>query len=181
MNAFVEMRRFISTNAGIFQRLENIELKQLTADKKFEQLLKALEDKSIKPKQGVFYDGQIYDAYTFVSDLIRSANKSIILIDNYVDDTVLTLLAKRKKIITATIYTKKTSKQLTLDLVKHNAQYPSIKIKNFKNAHDRFMIIDDKTIYHFGASLKDLGKKWFAFSKMDVAAVEMINKLEFNN
>lgn len=180
MNAFVEMRKFISSNAGIFQRLENVEQKQLATDEKFEQLFKALEDKSLKSKQGIFYNGQVYDAYTFISDLTRSANKSIVIIDNYIDDTVLTILIKRKKNISATIYTKKISKQLSLDLDKHNEQYPQIKIKEFKDAHDRFIIIDDKIIYHFGASLKDLGKKWFAFTKMDLAAIEMLNKLEGN-
>jgi hypothetical protein len=104
-----------------------------------------------------------------------------VLIDNYIDDTELTLLTKRKKSTSAIIYTKMISKQFSLDLKKHNTQYPVIEIKEFKNAHDRFIIIDDKTIYHFGASLKDLGKKWFAFSKMDVAAIEMLNKLEVNN
>jgi hypothetical protein len=179
------MRKFLSENANVFYRLESIEQKQslyqIKSDLKFEQLFKALENKSLKPKQGIFYDGQIFDAYTFVSDLIRTANKSIVLIDNYVDDSVLTLLTKRKKRVKASIYSKKISLQLSLDLDKHNAQYPTIEIKEFKNAHDRFIIIDEKTIYHFGASLKDLGKKWFAFSKMDVEAIEMLNKLEVNN
>lgn len=177
MQAFVEMRKFIANNATIFQRLEKVELKQIETNEKFEQLFKALEDKSLKPKQGIFYDGQVFDAYTFVTDLIRTAKQSIILIDNYVDDTVLTLLTKRKKSIVATIYTKKISTQLALDLQKHKAQYSMIEIKEFKNAHDRFLIIDKKTIYHFGASLKDLGKKWFAFSKMDMQAVDMLNRL----
>jgi len=182
MNTFVEMRKFLSENANVFYRLDSIEQKQsiyqIKSNQKFEQIFKALEDKSIKPKHGIFYDGQVYDAYTFISDLIRSSNKSIVLIDNYIDDTVLTLLTKRKKNTSATIYTKIISKQLSLDIDKHNAQYPIIEIKEFKDAHDRFIIIDDKTIYHIGASLKDLGKKWFAFSKMDVAAIEMINKLQ---
>lgn len=184
MNTFVEMRKFLSENASVFYRLDNIEQKQslyqIESDNKFERLFKALEDKSIKPKQGVFYDGQIYDAYIFISDLIRSSKKSIVLIDNYIDDTVLTFLTKRNKNSSATIYTKEISMQLSLDLKKHNTQYPSIKIIEFRNAHDRFIIIDDKTIYHLGASLKDLGKKWFAFSKMDIAAIEMLNKLDVN-
>jgi hypothetical protein len=181
IRAFVLMRNFISTNAGVFQRLNKVEQNQTVTNKKFEQLFKALENKSLKPKQGIFYDGQIFDAYTFVSDLIRTAEKSIVLIDNYVDDSVLTMLTKRKKRVKASIYSKKISLQLSLDLNKHNAQSPTIEIKEFKNAHDRFIIIDEKTIYHFGASLKDLGKKWFAFSKMDVEAIEMLNKLEVNN
>lgn len=178
MRAFIEMRRFIISNASIFQRLDRVELKQIESDQKFNQLFKALEDKGLKPKQGIFYDGQIYDAYTFISDLIRSANKSIVLIDNYMDDTILTLLTKRKKNVDVTVYTKQISKQLKLDLTKHNAQYPPIEIKTFKPAHDRFLIIDNKHIYHFGASLKDLGKKWFAFSKMEMSALEMLNKLK---
>ncbi len=178
MQAFVEMKKFIVNNAALFQRLDKIELKQTETDQKFEQIFKALEDKSVKPKQKIFYDSQIFDAYTFVSDLIRSAKISVILIDNYIDDTVLTLFAKRGKNVTAKIYTKTINKQLELDLKKHNSQYPAIEIKEFKNTHDRFLIIDKKTIYHFGASLKDLGKKWFAFSKFDVDAIEVLNKLK---
>jgi hypothetical protein len=178
MNAFVEMRKFISTNAGMFQRLENVEQKQLATDEKFEQLFKALEDKSLKPKQGIFYDGQVFDAYIFVADLIKTAKTSIVLIDNYVDESVLQLFSKRNKKATATIYTKNISKALKQDVEKHNAQYPLITIKAFDKAHDRFLIIDQNTVYHFGASLKDLGKKWFAFSKMDISALEMLTKLE---
>ncbi|HDL00787.1 MAG TPA: ORF6N domain-containing protein, partial [candidate division Zixibacteria bacterium] len=132
----------------------------------------------IKPKQGIFFDGQIFDAYVFVADLIKSANKSIILIDNYVDESVLTLLAKRKKNTTAIIYTRSISKQLQLDLKKHNQQYPPIEIKILKQAHDRFLILDDKSVYHIGASLKDLGKKWFAFSKMEKDGLKVIGRLE---
>lgn len=112
-------------------------------------------------KQGIFFDGQTYDAYTFVADRIREAKSGIVLIDNYVDDTVLTMLDKRNADIDATIYTKQISKAFRLDIDKHNAQYPAIEVKIFKNSHDRFLIIDDN-IYHFGASIKDLGKKWFA-------------------
>ncbi len=177
MDAFVEMRKFISTNAGIFQRLDKVEQKQIETDHRFEQLFKALEDRSIKPKQGIFYDGQVFDAYVFVADLVKSAKKSIILIDNYVDESVLQLLTKRNKIVTVSIYTKNISKTLKQDLEKHNAQYPEIEIEIFTNAHDRFLIIDENTVFHFGASLKDLGKKWFAFSKMDMEAVGMIAKL----
>lgn len=183
--AFVEMRKFISQNAHLFQRINNIEqkqiandIKQLEANNKINAILDAIEERDIKPQQGIFYDGQIFDAYTFVSDLIRTARRSIILIDNYIDDTVLTLLTKRKQDVTASIYTRKISKQLTLDLQKHNAQYSSVKIKEFNNAHDRFVIIDEKTIYHFGASLKDMGKKWFAFSKLDMQAIDMLSRLK---
>jgi len=178
MDAFVEMRKFISTNAGIFQRLVKVEQKQIETDHKFEQIFKALEDKSIKPKQGIFYDGQVFDAYVFVANLIKAAKKSIILIDNYVDETVLQLFTKRNKNVTVKIYTKTISKTLKQDLEKHNAQYPKIEIQKFTKAHDRFLIIDETTVYHFGASLKDLDKKWFAFSKMDLEALNLITNLK---
>ncbi|MBU4351917.1 MAG: ORF6N domain-containing protein [Nanoarchaeota archaeon] len=177
INAFVAMRRFIALNAQIFQRLDRIEIKQVGYDEKFETLFKTIENKQIKPKQGIFFNGQIFDAYSFVSDLIRSANKSILLIDNYVDDSVLTLFSKRKKDVSVTIYTKEITKQLKLDLDKFNSQYQKIEIKEFKESHDRFLIIDNKEMYHIGASLKDLGKKWFAFSKFDKEVFNLLNKL----
>jgi len=157
--------------------LGNIEQTLLIHDKNFEKVFKTLEDKSIKPKQGIFFDGQVFDAYVFIADLIKSAKKSILLIDNYIDETVLQLFTKRKKNVSVEIYTKHFSKSLNQDLIKHNSQYPSITIKQFEKAHDRFLIIDKKNIYHFGASLKDLGKKWFAFSKMDINAIDIIKKL----
>ncbi len=182
MRAFVTMRRFIAANAQIFQRLDTVERKQIEfkadADKNFEKIFNALESKEIKPKQGIFFNGQIFDAYRFVSDLFRTAKKSIIIIDNYIDDTVLVHLTKRHKNVTVTILTKSISSQLTLDVKKYNEQYPSVEIKEFKNSHDRFIIIDVNTVYHFGASLKDLGKKWFAFSKMDIGAAEMLANLK---
>jgi hypothetical protein len=182
INAFVAMRRFIATNAHIFNRLDAVEKKQIEykadADRNFEKIFNAIESKEIIPKQGIFFNGQIFDAYRFVSDLFRTAKKSIIIIDNYIDDTVLTHLAKRHADVTVTILTRSISKHLSLDVNKFNEQYPAIEIKEFNNAHDRFIIIDGNTIYHFGASLKDLGKKWFAFSKMDIGAVEMLRKLE---
>jgi len=177
MRAFVGMRKFLIANANIFQRIEKIELKQLETDDKIGQIINALEDKSMKPKQGVFFDGQIFDAYKFVSKLIKSATKSIILIDNYVDETVLTLFSKNQK-VDVTIYTKNLTNQLKLDLSKYNAQYREIKIKKFNKAHDRFLIIDKNEIYHFGASLKDLGKKWFAFSKFNAEAISLLGKLK---
>jgi hypothetical protein len=178
MRAFVGMRKFLMENATVFQRLDKIELKQLETDKKVGSIIKALEDKSIKPNQGIFFNGQVFDAYTFVSDLIRSAKKSIILIDNYIDDTILMHLTKRKKGVSFTVFTKNISKQLKLDIKKHNDQYEQVTIKTFKDAHDRFLIIDEKEVYHFGASLKDLGKKWFAFSKMDISSVKVLDKLK---
>jgi len=177
MRAFVQMRKFLVENAAIFQRLDKVEQKQIEADQKFDRIFNALEDKSVKPKQGIFYDGQIFDAYVFVADLIKSAEKSILLIDNYVDESVLQLLTKQKKDVTVTIYTKHITKILKQDLAKHNKQYPKIEIKQFTKAHDRFLIIDENTVYHFGASLKDLGKKWFAFSKMEMNAEEILGKL----
>jgi len=177
IEAFVNMRKFISNNALIFQRLETLENKQSKNDEKFNKLFEALEDKTIKPKQGIFYDGEVFDAYRFVADLIRSAKNKIILIDNYVDDSVLTLFSKNQN-IEVVIYTQTISKQLTLDLEKYNAQYKAIEIKNFKYSHDRFMIIDDVNIYHIGASLKDLGKKWFAFSKLDIESFGVLGRLK---
>ena len=136
---------------------------------------------SLPPVEGIFYDGQVFDAYCFVSDLIRKANKAIVLIDNYVDDTVLTLLDKRKKGVEAKIYTQRISQQFQLDIDRHNAQYPSIMVEHFNKAHDRFLLIDDE-VYHIGASIKDLGKKWFAFTLMqDIAVEELINKIQENN
>jgi len=178
MRAFVAMRRFIGANARIFQRLDTLEIKQIDTDRKIDKVLNTIESKEICAKQGIFFDGQIFDAYTFVSDLIRSAGKSIVLIDNYIDDTVLNLFSKRQKDVLLTIVTKTVSKWLKLDIKKFNEQYPPVTVNEFGNSHDRFLIIDDSIIYHFGASLKDLGKKWFAFSKMDIGVVEMLGKLE---
>ncbi|GAE65852.1 ORF6N domain-containing protein [Chryseobacterium indologenes] len=178
MNAFVEMRKMLISNASLFHRLDHIELKQLQADQKFEEIFKALESDKLHSEKGIFYNGQIFDAYTFVSDIVRSAKTSIILLDNYVDDTVLTLLGKRNNNVTATIYTKSISNQLRLDLQRYNSQYPNIEVEVFSDAHDRFMIIDDTELYHIGASLKDLGKKWFAFSRMDIEVGRMLQILK---
>lgn len=178
IDAFVGMRKFISQNAGIFQRLENVELKQLEADKNFKKLFDALQSKDLEPKQGIFFDGQIFDAYKFVSGLIRKANKSILLIDNYIDETVLDLLTKKKKNVAATIFTNKITKAMLLDVEKFNSQYPTLELKKFTKARDRFLIIDDKHVYHFGASLKDLGKKWFAFSKFDKETFSLLENLK---
>lgn len=181
IDSFVNMRRFLQNNASIFQRLDNLETNQLQykleSDEKFNKIFKAIDDKSIKSTQGIFYDGQIFDAYLFVSNLIKSANKSIFLIDNYIDETVLTLFSKNQN-IEVIIYTKKITEQLKLDIEEYNSQYPKIKIKKFDQSHDRFLIIDEKEVYHVGASLKDLGKKWFAFSKMDINSFEIIGKLK---
>ena len=131
---------------------------------------------SLPPVEGIFYDGQIFDAYTFISDRVREAKKRIILIDNYVDDSVLTILDKRDEGVSAKIYTKNISRQLTLDFEKHNAQYPPIEIEQFDRSHDRWLCIDD-TVYHVGASLKDLGKKWFGFNRMEWTTDELLSKI----
>lgn len=181
MNAFVAMRQFLTNNAVVFQRLENVEHKQLLTDQKFEQLFTALETHNLQPKQGIFFDGQMFDAYVFVADLIKTAKTSLVLIDNYIDETVLLLLQKRSKNCHCTIYTQNLSKTLLLDLQKHNSQYPKIEIKTFTKAHDRFLIMDNTTVYHIGASLKDLGKKWFAFSKLEMQASTILNALNITN
>jgi len=181
MQAFVQMRHFIQTNARIFRRLETVENRQVTfeakTERKFNEVFDALGQSETIPKQGIFFEGQVHDAHTFVSGLIRSAKKSIVVVDNYVDDTVLTLLGKRAKGVGAVIFTKSVSKALALDVKKHNEQYPPVEIKEFAGAHDRFLILDKRVIYHIGASLKDLGKKWFAFSKFEKGAVQMLEKL----
>ena len=186
MDAFVAMRRFMVTNAEVFQRLSTMEYHQLEmqqhqqeTDKRIDEVFRRLDEGNAKPKQGVFYNGQIYDAYTFVSDLIKSAKKRIVLIDNYVDETVLTLLDKRDNNVSAIIYTQQISRQFQLDIDRHNAQYAPINVETFRLSHDRFLCIDDD-VYHIGASIKDLGKKWFGFSKMEILTpdelVERINR-----
>ena len=166
VDAFVAMRRFLAANASIFQRLEHIEYKLIENDHKFDQVFAKLEEKALEPKQGIFFEGQIYDAYELICNLIKSASKRIVLVDNYVDYTVLTMLDKREPGVTATIYTQKAGDQFKLDIAKHDAQYPPIPVWIFKMSHDRFLIIDD-LVYHVGASIKDLGKKWFAVSLME--------------
>ena len=176
MRAFVAMRQFLATNAQVFQRLTNIEYHQIETDKRIDEVFKRL-DANVQPQQGIFYEGQVFDAYQFVSDLVRKAKNSIVLIDNYVDDTVLTLLDKRADNVTATIYTQHISQQFQLDINRHNTQYPAINVEHFNRAHDRFLLIDDE-VYHIGAFIKDLGKKWFAFTLMqDITTTELINKI----
>ena len=178
IRSFVNMRKFISNNALIFQRLETLEQKQFSNDEKFNKLFEAIEEKSIKPTQGIFYDGEVYDAYLFVSNLIKRAKESIVLVDNYLDESVLTMLSKRQTNVTATIYTKNITAQLELDIKKHNAQYPKVTLKKFDASHDRFLILDARELYHIGASLKDLGKKWFAFSKFDMESFDILKRLQ---
>lgn len=175
MNAFVVMRHFLVSNAAVFQRLEKLEQHQIATDQRIDHVFRLLEAGQ-QPQQGIFFDGQIFDAYTFVSDLIRSAKKRIVLLDNYIDETVLTLFDKRKENVSAEIYTQKITQQLSLDIAKHNAQYNPISVTIFNRTHDRFLCIDN-TVYHIGASLKDLGNKWFAFSKMEMTTKELLSKL----
>ena len=155
-------------------RFEKIERKLLEHDQQFELIINA----GLKPSEGIFYDGQIFDAWEFVSKLVKSARRSITLIDNYIDESVLGLLSKRAPLVKATIYTAKTDQRLKLDLQRHNKQYPPVQIHTFSRAHDRFLIIDEETVYHIGASLKDLGKKWFAFSRMQLQAKDIIEQLK---
>ena len=176
INAFVEMRKFIANHYGLLQRMEGIERKQIETDQKFEQVFKALESKNAIPNQGVFFDGQVFDAYELASKIIRSAKISIVLIDNYIDETTLTHLSKKAKTVKVLLLTKTMSNQLTLDVKKANEQYGNFEIRIFAYSHDRFIIIDNSDVYHLGASLKDLGKKWFAFSKMYKSSVSSIIK-----
>ena len=183
MRAFVGMRHFINENAKLFQRIETIEYHQLEmeyhqneSDRKIDELFDRLDKKEEYPSEGIFFDGQIFDAYVFVSNLIKKAQKEIILIDNYIDESVLNVLSKRNENVDVTIYTSKISSQFKLDLEKYNSQYQPIMVENFNKSHDRFLIIDDE-IYHLGASLKDLGKRWFAFSILNFSKEDIIAKL----
>ena len=171
------LRDYLLKGYALNQRMDSIENKYESLNKEVKQISLQLKTQEL-PNHGIFFEGQIFDAYVFVANIIKKAKTDIILIDNYVDETVMTLLAKRPKNVTATIYTKSISKQLQLDLDKHNSQYPPIALKTFAHSHDRFLIIDRKALYHLGASLKDLGKKWFAFSKMDTLTADVLAKLK---
>lgn len=168
---------YLLKGAAINRRMDRIENHHDKLSKEIQEIRLQLKTHDL-PRQGVFFDGQIFDAYVFVADLIKLARKSILLLDNYVDESVLTLLSKRKEGVSATIYIKTISKQLELDLKKHNNQYPAISIVEFKEVHDRFLILDEKELYHFGASLKDLGKKWFAFSKVEGMTKMLLTNLQ---
>lgn len=174
------LRSYLLKGYSINQRMERMEhalseqnQKIIEHDQKIDFFIKT----SLPPVEGIFYDGQLFDAYTFVADLIRTASKSLILIDNYIDDKVLTLFTKRIPGVKVTIYTTQISKQLSLDLQCHNSQYDPIDIRLFRQSHDRFLIIDEKELYHIGASLKDLGKKWFAFSRLQLDIKDILNHL----
>jgi hypothetical protein len=166
------LKDYLLKGYAVNQRVERLEHRMSETEKKIEFFVKT----SLPPVEGIFDDGQIFDAYTFVSDLIKSAKKSVILMDNYVDESVLLLLSKRMTGVDATIYTAQISEQLNLDWQRHNAQYPAITIRIFQRAHDRFLFIDDE-VYHIGASLKGLGKKWFAFSKIGLDVNDLLNNI----
>ena len=168
------LKAYLMKGYAINSRIDRIEKKILEHDQKFDLLIKT----SLPPNEGIFYDGQIFDAWKFAADLVKSAKKSIILIDNYIDESVLLLLSKRSKNVSAVIYTSKVSGELQKDIEKYNFQYEPVEVKVFTKSHDRFLIIDNETVYHIGASLKDLAKKWFAFSKIELDVNEMIKKLE---
>ncbi len=172
------LRQYIYNGYAInSEKITHQRFKELENDVNLlKQKVKLLENQNFKPRQGIFFDGQIFDAYKFINDLIKTAKNSIKLIDNYVDENVLTLFSKIPN-IKVTIYTKRITSQLKLDLKKYNQQYKNIEIIKFESSHDRFLILDDKEIYHIGASLKDLGKKWFAFSKLDKNSLKIIDKL----
>lgn len=167
MQSFVAMRRYLFNNAGIIQRISRIEIRQNETDRRIDEIFSKFQDKTI-PVEGIFYDGQIFDAYIFVTDLVRSARRRVVLIDNYVDESVLLMFSKRASGVSAEIRTGRLSSQLQLDVVKYNSQYEPIVIVKTQNIHDRFLVVDDD-VYHIGASLKDLGKKLFAFSKMNLS------------
>ena len=167
------LKDYLLKGYALNYHIERIEQKLHDHDQKFELILNT----RLKPNEGIFYDGQIFDAWHFVSGLIKAAKQSIVLIDNYVDESVLLLMAKRKAGVSAGIFTGTITKQLEADIQKHNAQYPPIQVKSFTRSHDRFLIIDEKDVYHIGASLKDLGKRWFAFSKINLNPDDIINRL----
>ncbi|MGI6395307.1 MAG: RhuM family protein [bacterium] len=171
------LKEYLLRGYSINNRMNRIEDSVEYLRNKVEQIDFQINARNI-PKQEIFFEGQVFDAYLFVNGLIKTAQKSIVLIDNYIDESVLTLFSERKKEVSCTILTKKITKKLELDAKKHNEQYPPVIIKLFKKAHDRFLIIDEKTVYHFGASLKDLGKKWFAFGKMDISALKLLSKVK---
>lgn len=179
IRAFVVMRKLLINNAGLLQRIENVENKLTLNDANFERIFTALESNNITPKQDIFFNGQIYEAYSFVIKLIEKAQKSIMLIDNYVDNSVLDMLAKKQKNVAVTIVTQASTSLKPIDISKFNQQYPTILLNHTKEFHDRFLVIDNQELYHIGASLKDLGKKCFAFSLIEDKQLlsNLLNKL----
>ena len=176
LKSYIQNGYAINSEKITNQRFKELENEVMLLKSKVENISNRLESTTLKEKQGILFDGQIYDAYAFVNDLLRSAKSEVVLIDNYIDDDVFTLFSKYQN-LKIKIYTQSISKQLRLDYQKYNSQYKNIELLEFKKAHDRFLIIDNIEIYHIGASLKDLGKKWFAFSKFEMGALEIIEKL----
>lgn len=180
MNAFVEMRKFIINNASIFQEVNNMKTKLIEHDKKFDAIFDELQNKKeTEFKQKVFFNGQIYDAYSLIIDIIKRAKSKILIIDNYIDDSILKMLSKKNKGVEVVILTSQNCNLNKLDISKFNKQYPTLKISYTNKFHDRFIVIDSKELYHCGASLKDLGKKCFTISKIeDIEYVEKISKFQ---
>jgi len=170
------LKSYLLKGYAVHDRMDRLEKNVFGISNRMDQMELHVKA-SLPPTHGILFNGQLFDAYVFVADLIKHAKKSILLLDNYVDESVLTLLSKRGEEVSATIYTKSIPKPLQLDLKNHNSQYPEIKIVEFKAAHDRFLILDEKNCYHIGASLKDMGKKWFAFSKMEGITEMILGKL----
>lgn len=179
MDAFVEIKHFLYNNAQVFERLSNVEYKLLDHDKKFEEVFNQFQIKG-NVEQKVFFDGQVYDAFSMMVDLIKKAKNEIILIDNYVDIDTLNILAKRNNGVNIKIYTKKETKLTTKDIDKFNMQYPRLEVRYADKFHDRFLILDRKYIYHIGASLKDLGKKCFGITliKYDAIIEDILKKVD---
>lgn len=173
------LKEYLLRGYAVNQRFERIENDVNAIKSKLSEIDLQIKT-SLPPKKGIYFDGQIFDAYVFATDLIRTAKQSIILIDNYIDESVLLMLSKRHKNVKAVIYTSQITKETQLDLKKYSSQYPKIEIKLFSKAHDRFLIIDSQEVYHIGASLKDLGKKWFAFSKINFEVNDILKRLEEN-
>ena len=176
MRAFVEMRRFLVNNAKVFEKFHQIDQKFLEHDENFNKLFDALEQKKLTPNQGIFFNGQVFDAFVFISKLIKSARSRIVLIDNYVDENTLQLFSDKNSEVSVKIYTRNISQKLLMAAEKFDRQHGGLVIIKFEDSHDRFIIIDNG-VYHIGASLKDLGKKWFAFSRLGLAPEVILSKI----
>ena len=177
MEVFVMLRHSIQTGNLMLERMDSLEKRMVAYDLKFDEINRFITHHEL-PKHGIFFENQIFDAYAFFSDIVQQTKHSIILIDNYIDHSVMLQLAKRRANVTATIYTERIPASLQLDLTKHNAQYPPITIHRIKQVHDRFLLIDEKELYHIGASIKDLGKRWFAFSRMDSLTEQVLERIQ---
>ena len=173
---FVQMRHTLNSNLFFAERLKLLEIKQNETANDVNEILNAMEDKTLQVKEGIFYDGEVFDAYLFISDLIKSAKRTITLFDNYIDETTLALFTKNQN-VQVTIFTQTINKTLKIDIAKYNEQYKPLILHTFKKSHDRFIILDENEVYHIGASLKDLGKKWFAFSKMEIGSLSLLDKV----